>query len=224
MKKFLYLLLLPALLLTTLTALTACEDNTGEEELAEFTFDWQNRNAKFFNERMDEAKTAIAEAKAAHGDDWAAHCDWRIFRSYAKMPGGNTADSICVKITERGTGSGHPLYTDSVRVNYVGRLMPTESYAEGRVFDHSGLYDTDDYVFNPDFCTPASFAVSLLIEGFTTALMQMRVGDRWRIYIPQELGYMNVTTTAIPAYSTLVFDLQLKGFYRAGTSTLNVAL
>lgn len=214
MKRFLYLLF-PALLLTVLTA---CEENTGEEEKAEFTHDWQNRNTKFFIERMNEAKTAIAAAKTTHGNDWEANCDWRIFRSYAKMPGGKTADSICVKIVDRGQGSGTPLYTDSVRVNYVGRLMPTESYAEGRVFDHSGLYDTDDYVFNPDFCTPASFAVSSLIEGFTTALMHMRIGDRWRVYIPQELGYMSVVTTAIPAYSTLMFDMQLKSFYRKGES------
>lgn len=215
MKKILYLLLA----LLPMLAFTACEDNIAEKDNGEFSHDWANRNATFFKARMAEAQNAIAEAQKAHGQDWESHCDWRIYRSFAKMPGGITADSICVKITDRGTGAGYPLYTDSVRVNYIGRLIPTESYAEGRVFDHSGLYENEDYVFSPEFCSPTSLLVSSLIEGFTTALMQMRIGDRWRVYMPQELGYMSATAGLIPPYSTLTFDIQLKGFYRKGEST-----
>ena len=114
----------------------------------------------------------------------------------------------------RGEGAGCPLYTDSVKVNYVGRLMPTQSYEDGLVFDHSGLYAEDDYVFNPQLSQPASFLVSNLIEGYTTALLHMHVGDRWRIFIPQELGYTSISTKVIPAYSTLVFDLQLRAVKR----------
>lgn len=216
MKNIFRLLLL---ILPIVTLAAACDDNIGEEESPEFTTDWKNRNALFFTERINEAQTAIDEAKAAYGDTWAEHCDWRILRSYAKMPGGVTTDSICVRILERGTGSGSPLYTDSVRVNYIGRLMPTESYPEGRTFDHTGLYKTEDYIFSPEFCSPIALSASSLIEGYTTALLYMHIGDRWRIYIPQELGYMGAKSEAIPAYSTLVFDIQLKGYYRAGETT-----
>lgn len=215
MKKILYFLLA----LLPLVGFTACDDNIAETDNDEFSHDWVNRNAKFFDERMADAKKAIADAQNTYGQDWENHCDWRIYRSFAKMPGGVTADSICVKITERGTGSGYPLYTDSVRVNYIGRLIPTENYPDGRVFDHSGLYEDKDYVFSPEFCSPTSLLVSSLIEGFTTALMEMRIGDRWRVYMPQELGYMSASAGLIPPYSALTFDIQLKGFYRKGEST-----
>ena len=207
--------ILPLLsLLLCLAAFTACEDNLEETQSKESTDNWKTRNADYFHARMDEAKAAVAAARQAYGDDWEAHCDWRVYRSYAKMPGGIEADSICAKVVERGEGADVPLYTDSVKVNYVGRLMPTQSYEDGLVFDHSGLYAEDDYVFNPQLSQPASFLVSNLIEGYTTALLHMHVGDRWRIFIPQELGYTSISTKVIPPYSTLVFDLQLRAVMR----------
>lgn len=210
-KHILFYLLL--LLLPTI-AFTSCEDNASEVDNSEFTNDWQYRNALFYAEKFNEAHQAIAEAKKAHGDNWPEHCKWRMFRSYAKMPGGLVTDSICVEIVEQGKGAGSPLYTDSVKVNYIGRLMPTKSYEKGRAFDYSGLYENNDYVFNPDFATPANMIVNTLIEGFATALMHMHIGDRWKVYIPQELGYAAVPQSLIPAYSTLVFEIQLKAFYR----------
>lgn len=213
MKKIFYLLLAAL----SIFALASCEDNTDTLESNEFTQDWQNRNAVFFAERMAEAKQAVAQAKAAYGADWEEHCDWRIFRSYAKMEGGVMVDSICAKVIDRGTGAGSPLYTDTVKVNYMGHLIPTESYPKGRVFDHSGLYENEDYVFHPDFSTPARMTVSNLIEGFTTVLLHMHIGDRWMVYIPQELAYGANSSGVLPPYSTLCFDLQLKAFYRVGS-------
>ena len=185
--------------------------------------DWCNRNNAYFTERMAEARADVAQAKAAYGDDWEAHCDWRTFRSAAKAtdPAAPAAvtDSICCKVIDRGTGTGFPFSTDSARVNYVGRLMPSASYVNGYVFDHSGLYATDDYVFNPDLSTPARLLVSSTVDGFATAVQHMRIGDRWKVFIPWQLGYGATEKNSIPAYSTLVFDLQLKGFARAGYAT-----
>jgi peptidylprolyl isomerase len=48
-----------------------------------------------------------------------------------------------------------------------------------------------------------------VIEGWQIALQQMRVGDRWMIYIPSELGYGNRPSGPIPACSTLIFDVEL---------------
>lgn len=214
MKKYLYLFFVALPLL----ALTACEDNTDTQDDTEFSENWQYRNTLYFVERMNEAREAIAQAKSTYGDKWEDHCDWRMFRSYAKPAGGPTFDSICVRIVERGTGSGCPMYTDSVKINYIGRLIPTESYAEGKAFDYSGLYEGEDYVFNPNFATPVAMAVNNVVEGFGTALMYMHIGDRWKMYLPQELAYQSTSTTLIPSYSTLMFEVQLKSFYRAGES------
>lgn len=207
---YIFFLVLPFLFLA------ACEDNADEEDNSEFTDNWQERNATFFSERMAEAKAAVAEAKNAYGDDWESHCDWRIYRSYAKVSGGQMTDSICAKVVENGTGSGYPLYSDSVKVNIMGRLIPTASYSEGLVFAYSGLYEDEESVFSPSFSTPSAYAVSNTVEGFGTALMHMRIGDRWTVYIPQELGYLSASTSVIPAYSTLVYEMQLKAFYRSG--------
>ena len=63
---------------------------------------------------------------------------------------------------------------------------------------------------------PSKLAVDALVNGFSTALMKMKEGDRWEIYIPQNLAYGSVKKTGIPAYSTLVFDLTLRACYSRG--------
>jgi len=43
----------------------------------------------------------------------------------------------------------------------------------------------------------------------STALQNMEVGDKWEVWIPQELGYGAIPQTSIPAYTTLVFEIEL---------------
>ena len=194
--------------------LVACEDNLDSIESTEFTADWVNRNQTFFNERLAEAQQAVNEAKAAYGDKWEEHCDWRIFRSYMKTEGGNYQDSICVKFIERGEGTESPLFTDQAKINYVGHLIPTENYPKGFVFDHSSLYSEDEFVFDPSFSAPVTMVVGNTIEGFSTALQHMHAGDRWMVYIPAILGYGAVAQNAIPVHSSLIFDVQMVSFQR----------
>ena len=118
-----------------------------------------------------------------------------------------------MQVIKEGTGSGCPMFSDSVMVNYQGRLMPSASYPSGYVFD--GNY-TGDY--NPATVKPVTFYVGGLVDGFTTALQYMHIGDRWRVYIPYQLGYGSADNGSIPAYSTLVFDVELLAYYRAGTT------
>lgn len=211
------LLLLVALLLS----FVACTDNTGEDDTSpEFTTNWKQRNAEFFDSVLTVARQEVAQAQAQYGDLWQSHCPWRVFLSYSKVAGGVSTDSICAYVKQSGTATDVPYYTDSIKVNYMGRLMPTASYKDGRVFDHSGTYELESYVFSDRFSTPSHFAVSNLVEGYTTAVMHMHVGDRWMVYIPQELGYGSASQGVLPAYSTLCFDMQLKGLARKGY-TLN---
>ncbi len=207
---------------TLLTLLLLCVGFTAcsEEPEPDLDYDnWAARNDSYFQEVMSEAKAAVAAARATYGAEWEEHCDWRIYRSYLKTEHSQLdyTDSICVKIKERGEGPGCPLYTDSVLVNYIGRTMPTVSYPEGRIFDHSGVYNSPDEVFSPTFATPTALQVANTVEGFTTVLQHMHVGDRWMVYIPADLGYAGTSMTAtLPPYSTLIFDLQLVRYARAG--------
>ena len=85
MKKLRFLLpLLTALLLV------GCQDDLGITGDTDFSTNWLGRNADFFVEKMEEAKTAIAEAKETWGEDWEDHCDWRVFHSFSKPLGGCT--------------------------------------------------------------------------------------------------------------------------------------
>ena len=201
-----------------LPMLTACS----EEETPDLDYyNWAQRNTTYFTETLSEAKAAVSAAKAAYGADWENHCDWRVYRTYLKSSNSDfaTTDSVCVKIVERGQGSGCPLYTDSVRVNYIGRTMPTLNYPEGRVFDHSGLYSAPEEVFNPDFAQPTGLLVSNTVDGFTTVLQHMHIGDRWVVYMPAEMGYgSSDISDIIRGGSTLIFDLQLVAYCRAGSS------
>lgn len=67
-------------------------------------------------------------------------------------------------------------------------------------------------VFDDTFNTgcPAAFRVNELISGFQIALVNMHVGDHWRIYIPSEMGYgSRGAGNDIPGNSTLIFEIQL---------------
>ena len=203
--------LLPLLVLPLL-GLLSCEDNIGNEEEYE---NWKATNQKAFSQRMSEARTAIAEAKAAYGDQWMDHCAWRLYRTYAQddRVAGTAADSICVRVIAAGPAGDSPLYTDSVAVNYMLRLQPSTSYSEGKVVDYSGPFPSAESVFHPDFAQPTRFLTSNTAEGFTTALLHMRPGDRWEVFIPQELGYGSTASSKLPAYSMLTFDMQLVRFW-----------
>ena len=84
-------------------------------------------------------------------------------------------------------------------VHYRGKLI------NGTVFDQSFSGN-----WNAEVSEPRSFAVSGVIVGRTTALMQMKEGQHVELYIPASLGYGSVASGEIPAYSALVFDVRLE--------------
>ena len=179
---------------------TACGES--EDDAGEFD-NWQERNETYFNNIYNQAKNG--------GSGMKVFTQWSLNEEVATA----AEDHIVVKVLESGTGSGCPIYTDSVQIHYRGRLIPSTSYTEGYVFDqsYSGEYDLQTL-------KPATFAVNALIDGFTTALMNMHIGDHWRVYIPYQLGYgaTSSSSSTIPAYSTLVFDIALVAYYHVGTA------
>lgn len=58
---------------------------------------------------------------------------------------------------------------------------------------------------------PFTCRLSDLIEGWIVAMQQMHVGDRWELYIPQEMGYGLFNQPGIPGGSTLIFEVELLG-------------
>ncbi len=213
MKKALAPLLLAVL------ALASC---TESDDTWDPYYDWQARNAAWFMQATDSARQAIAQAKALYGDAWEDHCEWRRYKSLLKAQDYDTGlatDSICVHILTRGAGTLSPMWTDTVRLNFRAWLMPSTYRVYGdagqevdslmqEVFSQSYYGPYDEHTAAPQLMSLGS-----TIEGFSTALQYMVEGDDWNVYIPQELAYGATSSSAVPAYSTLLFRLNLVAVY-----------
>lgn len=104
------------------------------------------------------------------------------------------AGGILYKVTEPGGGTVSPRLDNVVSVHYRGTLI------DGREFDNS--YERN---------CPEAFRLNQVIEGWQIALQQMHVGDKWVVYIPYTSGYGNRASGPIPAFSTLIFEVELLG-------------
>jgi FKBP-type peptidyl-prolyl cis-trans isomerase len=93
-------------------------------------------------------------------------------------------------ILEEGTGE-LPTMNDQVKVHYTGTLI------DGTVFDNS-----------KDRGEPVLFDLKRVIPGFREALLLMPEGSKWKIFIPEKLGYGANSQSPIPPFSTLIFELE----------------
>ena len=140
---------------------------------------------------------------------------WKIIKSFSiedTLKSSPKTDYIIVNVQTAGKGSGCPIYTDSVRVRYTGRLLPSTSYPSGYIFDTTNYNNAADSISGV-----ADFKVSGLTSGFATAVQHMHIGDIWEVYIPWTLGYGTEASSSIPAYSVLKFRIQLVAYARAGS-------
>ncbi|MDT8399986.1 MAG: FKBP-type peptidyl-prolyl cis-trans isomerase [Pseudomonadales bacterium] len=87
-----------------------------------------------------------------------------------------------------------PKATDTVNVHYHGTLI------DGSVFDSS-----------VDRGEPISFPLDGVIPGWTEGLQLMKVGDKFRFFVPSELAYGANGAGPIPPNSTLIFEVELLG-------------
>ena len=101
---------------------------------------------------------------------------------------------IYYKVLETGRGNVSPTPRSIISVHYKG------TFIDGKEFDNS-------YKRN----CPEAFRLCDVIDGWQIALQRMHVGDKWIIYIPYEMGYGAKTCAGIPAFSTLVFEVELLG-------------
>ena len=99
---------------------------------------------------------------------------------------------VLYRVIACGAGTVAPRINSVVTVHYKGSLI------NGREFDNS-----------IERGYPEAFRVGELIEGFRMALLSMHEGDKWVVYIPQELGYGKRASGPIPGYSTLIFEIEL---------------
>lgn len=86
-----------------------------------------------------------------------------------------------------------PGETSTVRTHYRGTLL------NGKQFDSS--YDRGE---------PAEFPVNAVIGGWSEALRKMKVGSKWKLFIPYHLAYGEQGVgNDIGPYQALLFDIEL---------------
>ncbi|MFI5400858.1 MAG: FKBP-type peptidyl-prolyl cis-trans isomerase N-terminal domain-containing protein [SAR324 cluster bacterium] len=110
-----------------------------------------------------------------------------------KEPGvKTTASGLEYKIVKEGTGRT-PTLADTVTANYRGTLL------DGTEFDSS--YKRGE---------PAKFPVSGVIPGWTEVLQQMKVGSKYKVFIPSNLAYGEKGAgQQIGPNATLIFEIEL---------------
>jgi FKBP-type peptidyl-prolyl cis-trans isomerase FklB len=109
-----------------------------------------------------------------------------------------TASGLQYKIVSAGSGTS-PKAEDQVTVNYRGALI------NGTEFDSS--YKRGQ---------PATFPVNGVIKGWTEALLLMKPGAKWQLFVPPQLAYDLQSRPPIPPGSLLIFDVELLGVKAAG--------
>jgi FKBP-type peptidyl-prolyl cis-trans isomerase len=136
-----------------------------------------------FQQTMKEKEQKKAEKNIAEGKEF-------LEKNKKKEGFKVTASGLQYKVIKKGTGKT-PQRTDKVKTHYRGTLM------NGEEFDSS-------YKRNK----PAEFAVGGVIKGWTEALLLMKEGAKWQLFIPSELAYGPRERPSIPANSVLIFEIE----------------
>ena len=77
----------------------------------------------------------------------------------------------------------------TINVNYAGRLLSDKQF------------DAGNFSF--------TLGVGQVVGGFDEGIAKMRVGEKTTIIFPSAIGYGTSGQGAIPAYSPLVFDIEV---------------
>jgi FKBP-type peptidyl-prolyl cis-trans isomerase FklB len=135
---------------------------------------------------MHDARDALAEKNRAAAREFLAR--------NAKQPGVKTTPSgLQYRVLAAGdVGGVPPSPADEVTVRYRASL------ADGTEFDRSDAHDR-----------PAVFRVNNVLKGWQEALLAMKRGAKWQLFVPPELSYGVNPPPAVQPGALLIYELEL---------------
>ncbi len=149
--------------------------------------------SKEMNAKREEERAQKAEKNRKEGEAFLAENKKKegVKTHTVTLPDGKTAE-LQYKVLTEGTGPT-PKSNDVVTVNYRGTLI------NGTEFDSSMKRGQ-----------PAKFPVTGVIKGWTEALLMMKTGSKWQLFIPSSLAYGDRGSgPTIEPGSTLIFEVEL---------------
>lgn len=151
--------------------------------------------------------------------------------AYTELKSPGNEGSIYYKELKKGTGTKPILFTSTVSLYARGWFVadyPDNKYIRQGTFFQSWL-EADGVPFTTLVSSvgvpPKGFSAYTLTKGVRVALQYMHEGDRWEVWVPYTLGLgedegsvfrsvmPSATATRIPAYSTLVFEIEVVGVH-----------
>jgi FKBP-type peptidyl-prolyl cis-trans isomerase FklB len=151
----------------------------------------RNKIQTLLQSRQQELQAGMAEKAAANKAKGT-----KFLAENAKQEGVKELQGgIQYQELKAGTGPS-PDPTDTVKVHYTGTLI------DGTKFDSS-----------VDRGEPATFPVNRVIQGWQIAIPKMKVGGKWKIFIPSDLAYgeQGSPSGGIGPNEVLIFDVELIG-------------
>ena len=145
------------------------------------------------NEQMQAIRTKQVEEMKAAGEANKKAGEVFLAENAKKKGIKKTESGLQYEVLQAGKGKVSPKATDKVVAHYHGTLL------DGKVFDSS-----------VERKEPLEIPVNGVIEGWVEALQLMKVGDKWRLFIPADLAYgPNGSPPVIGPNSALIFEVEL---------------
>jgi FKBP-type peptidyl-prolyl cis-trans isomerase len=166
-------------------------DSVAVERIAQGLRDALSGKAKMTEAEQESIASLVRGARAGAGEANHAAAAAFLAENAKKKDIVTTPSGLQYKVITPGNGEA-PKPTDQVSVNYRGTLL------DGTEFDSS--YKRGQ---------PATFPVNGVIPGWQEALVLMKPGSKYELYIPPKLAYDLESPPAIPPGSMLKFEVEL---------------